>query len=175
MFSHTENKVDLFSLLNQGKIVLISTAKDFLGHEGASILGRFFVSLIAQAALQRATLPPHERNPAFVYVDEAQDYFDASIARLLNQARKYRIALCLAHQNLDQLDTGLRATVLASTSIKFAGGLSSKDANTLDSEFRVEASFLLAQKKRTDHTKFACFLFQKTAKHPIVIPVILGV
>jgi len=158
MFSHTENKVDLFSLLNEGKIVLISTAKDFLGHEGASILGRFFVSLIAQAALQRATLPPHERNPAFVYVDEAQDYFDASIGRLLNQARKYRIALCLAHQNLDQLDAGLRATVLASTSIKFAGGLSSKDANTLDSEFRVDASFLLAQKKRTEHTEFACYV-----------------
>lgn len=158
MFSHTENKVDLFSLLNQGKIVLISTAKDFLGHEGASILGRFFVSLIAQAALQRATLPPHERNPAFVYVDEAQDYFDASIDRLLNQARKYRIALCLAHQNLDQLDTGLRATVLASTSIKFAGGLSSKDANTLDSEFRVDAAFLLAQKKRNEHTEFACYV-----------------
>ena len=158
MFSHTENKVDLFSLLNAGKIVLISTAKDFLGHEGASILGRFFVSLIAQAALQRATMPPHERNPTFVYVDEAQDYFDASIGRLLNQARKYRIALCLAHQNLDQLDTGLRATVLASTSIKFAGGLSSKDANTLDSEFRVDASFLLAQRKRNEHTEFACYV-----------------
>lgn len=158
MFSHTENKVDLFSLLNEGKIVLISTAKDFLGHEGASILGRFFVSLIAQAALQRATLQPHERNPAFVYVDEAQDYFDDSIDRLLNQARKYRIALSLAHQNLDQLDTGLRATVLASTSIKFAGGLSSKDAHMLDSEFRVDASFLLAQKKRSEHTEFACYV-----------------
>lgn len=158
MFSHTENKVNLFSLLNEGKIVLISTAKDFLGHEGASILGRFFVSLIAQAALQRATMPPHERNPAFVYVDEAQDYFDASVGRLLNQARKFRIALCLAHQNLDQLDAGLRATVLASTSIKFAGGLSSKDANTLDSEFRVDASFLLAQKKRSEHTEFACYV-----------------
>jgi hypothetical protein len=158
MFSHTENKVDLFSLLNEGKIVLISTAKDFLGHEGASILGRFFVSLIAQAALQRATLPPHERNPAFVYVDEAQDYFDASIGRLLNQARKYRIALCLAHQNLDQLDSGLRATVLSSTSIKFAGGLSSKDANALDSEFRTDASFLLSQKKREEYTEFACYV-----------------
>ncbi len=158
MFSHTENKVDLFSLLNEGKIVLISTAKDFLGHEGASILGRFFVSLIAQAALQRATMPPHERNPAFIYVDEAQDYFDASIDRLLNQARKYRIALCLAHQNLDQLDTGLRATVLSSTSIKFAGGLSSKDANTLDSDFRVDAKFLLAQKKHAKQTEFACYV-----------------
>ena len=158
MFSHTENKVDLFSLLNEGKIVLISTAKDFLGHEGASILGRFFVSLIAQAALQRATLLPHERNPAFIYVDEAQDYFDASINRLLNQARKYRIALCLAHQNLDQLDRGLRATVLSSTSIKFAGGLSSKDAHALDAEFRSDAEFLLAQKKRTEYTEFACYV-----------------
>lgn len=158
MFSHTENKVDLFSLLNDGKIVLISTAKDFLGHEGASILGRFFVSLIAQAALQRAILPPHARNPAFVYVDEAHDYFDASIGRLLNQARKYRIALCLAHQNLDQLDTGLRATVLSSTSIKFAGGLSSKDANALDSEFRTDAAFLLSQKKREAYTEFACYV-----------------
>lgn len=158
MFSHTENKVDLFSLLNEGKIVLISTAKDFLGHEGSSILGRFFVSLVAQAALQRATLLPHERNPAFVYVDEAQDYFDASIDRLLNQARKYRIALCLAHQNLGQLNTGLRATVLSSTSIKFAGGLSSKDAHALDAEFRSNASFLLAQKKRGDYTEFACYV-----------------
>ncbi|OIR03580.1 AAA-like domain protein [mine drainage metagenome] len=158
MFSHTENKVDLFSLLNEGKIVLISTAKDFLGHEGASILGRFFVSLIAQAALQRATLVPHERNPAFVYIDESQDYFDTSIDRLCNQARKYRIALNLAHQNLDQLDPSLRATVMASTSIKFAGGVSSKDANTLDSEFRVDASFLLAQKKRSEHTEFVCFV-----------------
>lgn len=158
MFSHIESKIDLFSLLGEGKIVLISTAKDFLGHEGASILGRFFVSLIAQAALQRATIPPHERNPAFVYVDEAQDYFDDSIDRLLNQARKYRIALNLAHQNLDQLDPRLRATVLASTSIKFAGGLSSKDANSLDSEFRVDALFLLAQKKREKYAEFACYV-----------------
>ena len=50
MFSHPRNKVDMFSLLNEGKIILINTAKDLLGQEGAAIFGRFFIALIAQAA-----------------------------------------------------------------------------------------------------------------------------
>lgn len=164
MFSHTENKVNLFRLLNEGKIVLISTAKDFLGHEGACILGRFFISLTAQAALQRATMKPYERNAAFVYVDEAQDYFDATVDRILNQTRKYKIGIHTAHQNLDQTDTALRATLLSSTSIKFAGGLSSKDANTLDSEFRTDAAFLLGQKKHANYTEFACYVRNYTTR-----------
>ena len=34
------------------------------------------------AAVQRAALPPHERRPSFVYIDEAQDYFDENISNL---------------------------------------------------------------------------------------------
>ncbi len=164
MFSHPKNKVDLFRLTQEGKIILVNTAKDFLGHEGSSIFGRFIVSLIAQAAIQRAILPAYERTPTFAYIDEAEDYFDENIDRLVNQARKYKIGLVFSHQNLDQLSTALRASVLASTSIKFAGGLSSKDANTLDAEFRTSADFLLSQKKRGDHTEFACYVKNFTSK-----------
>ncbi len=165
MFSHTRNKVDIFELLNEGKIILINTAKDLLGQEGAAIFGRFFIALIAQAAVQRAALPPYERRPSFIYIDEAQDYFDENISNLLNQARKYRLGLIFAHQNLDQLGAELRSSVLASTSIKFAGGVSAKDANTLDSEFRCPAEFLLSQKKQRDYTEFACHVrnFTSTA------------
>lgn len=164
MFSHPKNKVDLFKLTQEGKIILVNTAKDFLGHEGSSIFGRFIVSLIAQAAIQRAILPAYERTPTFAYIDEAEDYFDENIDRLVNQARKYKIGLVFSHQNLDQLSTQLRASVLSSTSIKFAGGLSSKDANSLDTEFRTNAQFLLNQKKRGDHTEFACYVKNFTAK-----------
>lgn len=158
MFSHTENRIDLFELLNSGKIILINTAKDLLGEEGTAIFGRFFIALIAQAAIQRAALPPSKRRPAFVYIDEAHDYFDDTIANLLNQARKYRVGLIFAHQNLDQLSTGLRSSVLASTSIKFAGGVSAKDAATLDAEFRTTSDFLLAQTKEREMTSFACYV-----------------
>ena len=164
MFSHPKNKVDIFELLNEGKIILINTAKDLLGQEGSAIFGRFFIALIAQAAVQRAALPPHERRSSFVYVDEAQDYFDENISNLLHQARKYRVGLIFAHQNLDQLGAGLRSSVLASTSIKFAGGVSAKDANVLDSELRCTAEFLMSQKKGRDYTEFACHVRNFTAK-----------
>lgn len=164
MFSHPKNKVDIFELLNAGKIILINTAKDLLGQEGSAIFGRFFVALIAQAAVQRAALPPHERRPSFVYIDEAQDYFDENISNLLHQARKYRVGLIFAHQNLDQLGAELRSSVLASTSIKFAGGVSAKDANVLDSELRCTAPFLMSQKKERDYTEFACHVRNYTGK-----------
>jgi len=164
MFSHTRNRIDIFELLNQGKIILINTAKDLLGQDGAAIFGRFFVALISQASVQRAAMPPHERRSAFVYIDEAQDYFDSNISNLLNQARKYRVGLIFAHQNLDQLGAGLRASVLASTTIKFAGGLSAKDAAVLDSEFRCTSAFLLGQKKEKSQTEFACYVKNYTSR-----------
>jgi hypothetical protein len=164
MFSHSKNKVDVFELMNEGKIILINTAKDLLGQEGSAIFGRFFIALIAQAAVQRAALLPHERRSSFVYIDEAQDYFDDNISNLLHQARKYRVGLIFAHQNLDQLGAGLRSSVQASTSIKFAGGVSAKDANVLDSELRCTADFLMSQKKQRGHSEFACHVRNFTAK-----------
>lgn len=174
MFSHSKNKVDLFKLTQEGKIILVNTAKDFLGHEGSSIFGRFIVSLIAQAAIQRAILPAYERTPTFAYIDEAEDYFDENIDRMVNQTRKYKIGLVFSHQNLDQLSPALRASVLTSTSIKFAGGLSSKDANSLDAEFRTDADFLLRQKKYGNHTEFACYVKNFTAK-AVSVSIPLGV
>ncbi len=164
IFSHPENKVDLFDAMSGGKIVLINTAKELLTHDGAAIFGRFFISLIAQAALQRSTLPSHERNPAFVYVDEAQDYFDDKIGHLLNQARKYRVGMVLAHQNLDQLSAGLRASVMASTSIKLAGGVSAKDARALAEDMRCDDTFLQRMQKSRERTEFACFVRNFTPK-----------
>ena len=164
MFSHTHNKIDIFELLNQGKIILINTAKDLLGQDGAAIFGRFFIALIAQASIQRAAMPPHTRRSAFVYIDEAQDYFDDNISHLLNQARKYRVGLIFAHQNLDQLSAGLRSSVLASTTIKFAGGVSAKDAGILNPEFRADADFLLGMKKGKEQTEFACYVKNYTNK-----------
>ncbi|MBV9693170.1 MAG: DUF87 domain-containing protein, partial [Alphaproteobacteria bacterium] len=91
MFTQPQNKLDLFAAMNEGKIILVSTAKDLLKREGSQLLGRFFIAMIAQAALERSTLPEHHRNAAFVYVDEAQEYFDDSIETILNQARKYHV------------------------------------------------------------------------------------
>jgi hypothetical protein len=158
MFSHTKNSVDMFAALNRGSLVLINTAKDLLKQDGCEILGRFFIALLVQAVQERAAIPEDKRRSTFVYIDEAQDYFDEGIENLLNQARKYKVGLVLAYQNLGQLETRLSAAVMASTAIKIAGGVSAKDASTLGREMRCETDFLLGMRKHQRATDFACFM-----------------
>ena len=131
MFSNPRSKLDLFSEMNAGKVILINTAKDLLKEQGSQIFGRFFIALIAQAAQERATLKERDRIPTLVYIDEAADYFDRNIGLILAQARKYKVGMVLAHQYLGQLEPKLQDAFAANTSIKFAGGVSHKDARTL--------------------------------------------
>ncbi|MEM7241529.1 MAG: type IV secretory system conjugative DNA transfer family protein [Pseudomonadota bacterium] len=147
MFSHPRSKLDLYSEMNAGKVILINTAKDLLKETGTEIFGRFFIAMIAQAAQERATLKDHERMPTFVYIDEAQEYFDQNIETILSQARKYNVGMVMAHQYLDQLSPRLQSAFMSNTSIKMAGGLSVKDARAFASEFRTDAEFIASQPK----------------------------
>ena len=97
LFTSTRTKVDLFSEINNGGIVLVDTAKDFL-KDGSAHYGRIFISLVLQAAMERAAIPEHHRRPAFLIVDEAADYFDDNIDDLLTQVRKYKVGCLFAHQ-----------------------------------------------------------------------------
>ncbi|QJB69855.1 type IV secretory system conjugative DNA transfer family protein [Parasphingorhabdus halotolerans] len=147
MFSHPRSKLDLFKEMNAGKIILINTAKDLLKEQGTEIFGRFFIAMIAQAAQERATLPPEKRIPTFVYIDEAQDYFDRNIGIILAQARKQNVGMVLAHQYLGQLEPKLQEAFAANTAIKFAGGVSAKDARVLAPMLYTQAEFIEAQGK----------------------------
>ena len=158
MFSNERNKVNLFEAMNSGKVVLINTAKDLLKQDGCAILGRFFIALITQAAQERAAIPADKRRSCFLYVDEAQDYFDESIEQLFNQARKYKLGLIIAHQNLAQFGHELLASVMASTATKLVGGMSATDAAAFAKEMRCKPEFLQSMRKHGDHTEFACFV-----------------
>ena len=157
MFSAPKNRIDIPTALNNGKVVLVNTAKDFL-KAGSSILGRYFIALTLQAALERAAIPEGQRHPAFLYIDEAAEYFDNNIDNLLNQARKYKLGMVMAHQYLDQLAGGLRASIASNTSVKFAGGVSDRDARSIAPDMRTTPTFVLEQRKGDKETHFACYL-----------------
>jgi hypothetical protein len=131
------------------------------------VLGRFFIALIAQAAQERATLPDYDRLPCFVYVDEAQDYFDDNIGIILSQARKYQVGMVLAHQYLGQLSSSLQEGIEANTSIKLAGGVSARDARVLSGQFGVDPDTIQRQPKGS----FATYIRGLTQKAvPISFP-----
>ncbi len=158
MFAHPRSKLDLFAEMNAGKVILINTAKDLLKEQGTEIFGRFFIAMIAQAAQERATLPASKRTPTIVYIDEAQDYFDRNIGLILAQARKYNVGMVLAHQYLGQLDPKLQEAFAANTAIKFAGGVSAKDARSLAPMLYCSPEFIEAQPKGS----FAAFVRGQT-------------
>jgi len=173
MFAHKESKIDMFEAMQGGKIILVNTAKDLLKKDGSQILGRFIIAMISQSVLERARVTQHARLPCFVYIDEAEEYFDEPMVDLLNQARKFKVGLTFAHQNLDQLTPKLKGTIMANTSIKLAGGVSFKDAQELGREMRCDSDLLLRTKKRQETTEFACFVKNVTPQ-PLTITVPLG-
>jgi len=162
MFAQRANKLDLFEAMQGGKIILINTAKDLLKTEGSALFGRFFISMLAQAALERSAVPERGRTPTFVYVDEAQEYFDDTIETILSQARKYRVGMMLAHQTLDQLSPRLRSAFLSNTSFKCVGGVSNKDARALAAELHTTPDFIEGMRRRGNQTEFAVWLKHRT-------------
>jgi DNA helicase HerA-like ATPase len=168
LFTSEHTKIDLFSELNRGSIILVDTAKDFL-KSGSGYFGRIFISLVLQAVLERAAVPERDRKPAYLIVDEAADYFDANIDDLLTEARKYKLGCVFAHQYLGQCTQQLRSSLAANTSIKMASGVSTADARVLAPDLRTTQDFILAQPALT----FACYIRGVTSQ-AIALPVTAG-
>ncbi len=158
MFASPQNKLDLFPVLNEGGIVLVNTAKDFMKSEASSIFGRYIIALTFKAAMERAIMPEHERRPTFLWIDEASEYFDDNIDSLLIQARKYKLGIVMAHQYLGQLPRGLPASIMTNTSIKLAGGLSDKDNREMSREMRTSPDFIASMTKERNQTNFAAYV-----------------
>lgn len=104
-------KIDLRTIMDSGKILLVNLSKGKLGDDVSQLLGAFLVSSIQLAAMSRADQPPDQRQPFFLYVDEFQNIATESFATILSEARKYRLVLTVANQYLDQLDDATRSAV----------------------------------------------------------------
>lgn len=171
MFSHPKNKLDIFQEMNSGKVILINAAKDLLKQNGTEVFGRFFIALITQAAAERATLESNERLPTFVYIDECQDYIakDSNFTVILEQARKQNVGLIVAHQYLTQLSQKTLDGLHALTTIKFAGGVSDRDAHALARDMRTTPGFLENQSKGS----FAAFVRNMTP-HAVSLDIPFG-
>ena len=171
VFSATKNTVKLDEAMLDGKIIFINTSKEYLGEEGSHIFARMMVALLGQGLMRRAAIKPEVRTDTFIYLDEAEGVIDQTLIRLLAQVRKYRGAITVAHQHLEQLSASAKSGVAANTSIKLAGGVSAQDAIKLASEFRVDSQFILAQRKADTHTHFALFAKNITPQAmPFAVP-----
>lgn len=166
MFCSPDSKLDFFAELNRGSLILIDGAKDFLKTEGSANFSRLMVSLIQKAVLERAAIPERERKPVLLFIDEAASCFSRDISSMLEEVRKYKTSVILAHQALSQCSSALAASIHANTSAKLASGVSAADASAMAREMRCDADFILDQPR----LQFAAYIRNVTPQ-AVTIPV----
>ena len=90
-------------IMDNGKILLVNLSKGKIGDVNAQLLGLVFVNKVNMAALGRADIPQKDRRRFYLYVDEFQNFITDAFATILSEARKYELALIMAHQYIGQL------------------------------------------------------------------------
>lgn len=103
MVAQKENRLDFSGMMNDGRIFLGKLSQGAIGEENAYLMGAFLVAKLQQTALSRQELREEERRPFYLYIDEFHNFITPSVASILAGARKYRMGLTLAHQDLRQL------------------------------------------------------------------------
>jgi hypothetical protein len=117
--------------MDTGRILIINLAKGRLGEDSANLLGALLVTTVSLAAFSRAETPPQGRRPAYVYIDEFQNFTTLSVATMISELRKYRVGLTFAHQHLDQLEEDVRHAVLGNAGTIISFRLGPEDARVM--------------------------------------------
>jgi Type IV secretory system Conjugative DNA transfer len=94
---------NLRDVMDNRKILLVNLSKGKIGALNAQLLGLIFVSKVNMAAMSRADIPEPERKDFFMYVDEFQNFATDTFGEILSEARKYHLALIMAHQYIAQI------------------------------------------------------------------------
>lgn len=152
IFTQPKSKIDLYKAINTGKTIVVDTSVNHLQSEGTSILGRFFIAMLFQAALRR-TGSPGSNKPAFLYLDEAWQYLDDKLPERYNMARKYDLGLVLASQQITHFSSKsmtLRNAAFSSA-ILFGGRVSNKEDKELLAECGIAKEYSTSTlNQRTD-------------------------
>lgn len=133
MVTQRSAKLDIQAIMDSGKILLAKLPQGLMGAENSYLLGSLLVSKIQQAAMARQRVPESQRRLFTLFVDEFQNFVTPSMAEILSGARKYRLALVLAHQELAQLgkSDAVGSAVLANAGTRVVFRVGDSDAREL--------------------------------------------
>jgi hypothetical protein len=114
--------------------MIAELAKGVIGDDNARLLGALLLSQFQWAAMQRANATAAPRTPFYLYIDEFQSFATEALTSILAEARKYGLALVLAHQYLDQLTDEIRQSVFGNAGNLIAFRVGQSDARILEDE-----------------------------------------
>ena len=137
-----KSTIDIFNIMNEGKIFLVNVSKGRIGEDNSALLGGMLITKIQLAAMERVRIPEDERKDFYLYVDEFQNFATDSFANILSEARNYRLNLIVAHQYTAQLEnkdgSKVRDAVFGNVGTMIIFRVGADDAEFLEKEFEPE-------------------------------------
>ncbi len=138
----SHSTIDIFKIMNEGKIFLVNVSKGRIGEDNSALLGGMIITKIQLSAMERVRIPENERKDFYLYVDEFQNFVTESFASILSEARKYRLNLTIAHQYIGQLETEsgnqVRDAVFGNVGTMIFFRVGASDADFLEKELEPE-------------------------------------
>jgi hypothetical protein len=137
MVSQDANRLDFSEILDRGRILLVRLPQGLIGRENTALLGSLVTAKLQMAAMSRQRMPASQRRDFWCYMDEFQNFITPSMAEILAGARKYRLGLILAHQELRHLDADrdVASAVLSNCHTRVVFKVGDADARALESGF----------------------------------------
>ncbi len=138
MVGQKQSKLDLGQVMDNGGILLARLSHGAIGEENAQLLGTMLVSKLHQMALGRQRIAETDRKYFWLYIDEFQNFATPSMAAILTGARKYRLGLVPAHQELHQLTSKtpeVASAVMSNAFTRVCFRLGDEDAKKLAGGF----------------------------------------
>lgn len=135
IIGQVKSTIDLRDIMDNQKILLVNLAQGKLGEETASLLGGMVITRLQATAMERVDIPIEQRKDFFLYVDEFQNFATESFAKILSEARKYKLNLTMTNQYIDQLPLTVRQAIFGNIGTLGSYVVSPADASILEKEF----------------------------------------
>ena len=129
---------DIREIMDNKKILICNFSMGRMGEGNVNLLGNLMITKIYIAAMSRANLGADEMSktaPFYFYVDEFQNFVNESFAHMLSQARKYNLALTVAHQYVEQMTDEVKAAVFGNVGTMILFRVGAEDAERFEKEF----------------------------------------
>lgn len=125
-------KFELVQVFERPTVLLVVLNPGAIGSETAKLMGSLLLSQLWQLVQHQTTLPPAQRRPVSVVLDEFQIYAAGlDFADVLARARGANVSFTAAHQHLGQLGSDLQAAVLANVGARMVFRPADNDRRTL--------------------------------------------
>ncbi len=135
-----KSSFNIRQIMDERKILVVNLSRGLVGEDNAALLGALIITKIQMAAMSRADVPPEQRIPFYLYVDEFQNFATDSFSTILSEARKYGLCLTVANQYIAQMTLEVKDAVFGNVGSIVAFRTSADDARSMQRYFEPKFS-----------------------------------